>query len=132
MIVVGIEPVCMHTALILKCSTDHSFCVNREEMRSAWQPFIDWLDQRPDNFTHDPFVFISFPGRAFWNPNFNFFASDPSPYDPLEPERGFFWSANRNEISRYWMVYTSRYLTYEHILEDTEVLINININKGNI
>ena len=95
-------------------------------MQSAWQPFMDWLDQRPDNFTRDPFVFRSVPGRGFWNPEYNYFGSDPSPYDPLEPERGFFWSDNRNEISRYWMAYTSRYLTYEHILDDTQVLTNLN------
>merc|ERR1712117_805132 len=71
--------------------------MTREEMSTTWQPFTEWLDQRPENFTYEPFGFLSVPGRAFWNPQFNSFASTPSPHDPLEPDRGF-----------YWMAYTSR------------------------
>ena len=90
-------------------------------MSSTWQPFTEWLDQRPENFTYEPFGFLSVPGRAFWNPQFNSFASTPSPHDPLEPDRGFYWKDNAGEMSMYWMAYTSRYLTYKHILADTQV-----------
>ena len=79
--------------------------------------------QRSDNYTYDPFSFLAVPGRAFWNSQFNFFASTPSPHDPLEPDRGFFWDSNQVEISMYWMAYVSRYLTSEHILEDTQARI---------
>ena len=52
-----------------------------------------------------------------------------TPYDPKEPERGFFWTTNRGEISMYWMAYVSRFLRVDHFLDDTqrgmEILMNL-------
>ena len=51
-----------------------------------------------------------------------------TPYDPTEPERGFFWAANKEEITQYWMLYVSRFLKVDHFLDDTqrgtEILMN--------
>ena len=44
----------------------------------------------------------------------------PTHYDPREPERGFTWGANIGEISSYWISYVSRFLRYDHFLEDTD------------
>ena len=53
----------------------------------------------------------------------------PTPYDPREPERGFTWAPNIGEISSYWISYVSRFLRYDHFLEDTnsgaELLVDL-------
>ena len=43
-----------------------------------------------------------------------------SPYDPMEPERGYFWNDNQAEISRYWMIYVSRWLRVDQFLDDAQ------------
>jgi len=43
-----------------------------------------------------------------------------SPYDPMEPERGYFWNDNQAEISRYWLVYVSRWLRVDQFLDDSQ------------
>ena len=53
----------------------------------------------------------------------------PTHYDPREPERGFTWAPNIGEISSYWISYVSRFLRYDHFLEDTnsgaELLVDL-------
>ena len=39
----------------------------------------------------------------------------------MEPERGYFWKENQAEISRYWMVYVSRWLRVDQFLDDSQL-----------
>merc|ERR1712080_493639 len=92
---------------------------------ASWKSLKDWVQQRPDDFTiHDWFP-LSVPGRGMWDIQ----AMEDlglgafgirTPYDPKEPERGFFWADNVGEISNYWMDYVSRFLRVDHFLEDTQ------------
>ena len=96
--------------------------LTEEEMNLVWQPFWEWVDSRPQDFTYE-FSALEFPARSFWDTSFNVplgFAN-PTPYDPKEPERGFFWKANEGEISAYWMFYISRFLRMDQILDDTRL-----------
>ena len=101
--------------------TEH-YDLTAEESNAVWQEFGDWLDQSPYNYTHvwSPIVL---PGKAFFDVNLNSFGGIitlPSPYDPREPERAFHNTLDQAFMSSLGMWRMSRYLTYEHILEDTQ------------
>ena len=38
----------------------------------------------------------------------------------MEPERGYFWNDNKAEISRYWLIYVSRWLRVDQFLDDSQ------------
>ena len=98
---------------------------------SVWQPLTEWLEKRPEDFLYDLDA-VEVPGRSMWDPEFTVSnnLATRTPYDPMEPERGFFWNDNQAEISRYWMVYVSRWLRVDQFLEDVNsgtLLCNVGI-----
>lgn len=96
------------------------------EMMEIWTAFSDWLEQSPHDFTYSWSPWLH-AGSEYWDLNYNE-GLVPSPYDPREPERAGFWSGSLYELSAYWMSYVSRFLKYEHILEDTQVrVIHLNL-----
>ena len=110
-----------------------------EEMVESWKPFKDWVQERPNDFTIPEFNLMSVPAKMMWDVQamedigFGAFATR-TPYDPKEPQRGFFWSQNRNEISQYWMEYVSRFLRVDHFLDNvqhgTEILMKFVRSAG--
>ena len=90
-------------------------------MITAWQPLIDWLEKRPEDYTYE-LTPILVPGRSMWDADFMVGAGlgTRTPYDPMEPERGYFWNENKAEISRYWLVYVSRWLRVDQFLDDSQ------------
>ena len=96
--------------------------LTEDEMNEVWAPMIEFLDHRPNDYTYE-WGAVSILGRNFWNVNFMVAAGAaiPSPYDPTEPDRGFFWSTNQGEIARYWMTYVSRFLRVDQVLDDTQL-----------
>ena len=96
--------------------------LTEDEMKEAWAPMIEFLEQRPNDYTHE-LTFFSFLGREFWDVNYlvTIGAAIPSPYDPTEPDRAFFWSQNQAQITRYFMAYISRFLRVDQLLDDTQL-----------
>ena len=95
--------------------------LSEDEIKEAWAPMIEFLEQRPNDYTHK-LSFYSFLSREFWDVNFlipNGLAI-PTPYDPTEPDRAFFWRANQAQISRYFLAYVSRFLRVDQVLDDTQ------------
>ena len=92
-----------------------------DEMREIWTAFSDWLEQSPHDYTYSWAPWLH-AGSEYWDLNYNP-GLVATPYDPREPERAGFWSGNLYELSAYWMAYVSRFLKYEHILEDTHVRV---------
>ena len=96
--------------------------LTRDEADLAWQPMKEWALQRP-GIRYDV-TNIVIPAKLQWNSKFQtapWGGGSQSPYDPLEPERAFYWKGNVGEISAYWMTYFSRFLTMEHIMEDVNI-----------
>ena len=97
--------------------------LTEEEMMMTLQPMSEWVAERPEDYTVEVSV-KSIPAKSFWDINYEVQVMDnaiPSPYDPTEPERAFFWKGNKAEISRYWMTYVSRFLRVDHFLDDTKL-----------
>jgi len=93
--------------------------LTKAEAESAWLPMKQWAEERDETISYE-IMTISVPGKLYWNKNFVELigVGTPSPYDPLEPERGYFYNQNLGEISGYWMWYVSRYMRMDQILDD--------------
>ena len=96
--------------------------LTENEMKEFWAPMIEFLNQRPNDYTFE-WEAVSIPGRVFWDANFLVPAGwvIPTPYDPSEPDRAFFWSINQGEIAKYWLAYVSRFLRVDQFLDDTQL-----------
>ena len=96
--------------------------LTEDEMKEVWAPMIEFLDQRPNDYTYE-WGAINIPGRAMWDAKFTvpFGAGIPTPYDPTEPDRAFFWTPNQGEIAHYWLTYVSRFLRVDQLLDDTQL-----------
>ena len=86
--------------------------LTEDQMRTAWQPFVDWIDQHRDAVSSDlgfavgPFE--TFWDRGWWNENFpDMICTDDR---AGQPPGLFWWSANQNEVSQYLNSYQSRWL----------------------
>ena len=96
--------------------------LTEDEMKEVWAPMKEFLEQRPNDYTYE-WQFFSFLGRELWDINFlvPIGAAIPTPYDPTEPDRAFFWTTNQGEIARYWITYVSRFLRVDQLLDDTQL-----------
>ena len=96
--------------------------LTKDKMKEVWAPMIEFLEQRPNDYTYE-WEATSFLGREFWDVNFAVPAgfAIPTPYDPTEPKRAFFWGTNVGEIAKYWMAYVSRFLRVDQLLDDTQL-----------
>ena len=90
------------------------------DVKSAWLPMQQWAEERADRITYG-IQHLVVPGKSYWNKTLVteiLKVGRASPYDPLEPERAFFYNQNEGEISGYWMWYISRYMRMDQILDD--------------
>lgn len=96
--------------------------ISKDEAEAAWKPLKDWVLGRPDDYTYDV-THGQIPFKLLWNKKYEELIGNaiPTPYDPREPDRSYFWPANVGEISAYWLEYRSRFLMNSHFMEDTHV-----------
>lgn len=94
--------------------------LSKEELELALKPFKDWVLERPNDYSYDVNS-LSFPFKVFWDSSIEIDIGNgqPSPYDPKEPERAYFWNENVGEISAFWLGYYSRFLMNSHFMENT-------------
>ena len=108
--------------------------LTKEQIENDMQPFLGWLSQNSDIITYSSDI-ITMPGNMFWTVGeWNQDLVEKSPYDPLEPERAFFWKENIGEISSYWLKYSSRFLRVDQFLDDVsegaKMLIDLAAHTG--
>ena len=92
-------------------------------MELIWAPFQEWVTA---NFPYSGGIRISSkPGNEWWVYRDGDSSKVPSPYDPSEPDRAFLWSVNKNELSRYGVVYASRYITSDQLTDSDQMASNL-------
>ena len=109
----------------------------QKEVEETWAPFLDWIEQRPNDFKVDYFVQNSYDARDYWDLNVDEMLGGKikSPYNPGEPERSFYFASHKGLNSAYWMSSYSRFLKVGQFLDDTqrgsEILMNFIKITGN-
>ena len=83
------------------------------EARAVWQPFLDWIAERPGDYAlgREPLI-VALPARQFWNPDA--LRSMPGivlPDDrPGAPASNIFWATNKSEAAQVLHAYQSAWL----------------------
>lgn len=107
----------------------------------TWQPLLDWVAHRPDDYTADvSFREIPFDrlwDSAWWEANNpDFIAPDPRPGQPASQ---YWWATNQGEVSQFIRTYQSRWLpigTFNDNLADVffaasrQYHFTLHFNKG--
>jgi hypothetical protein len=87
--------------------------LNQQQIAEAWQSFLDWLKQFPDDFSlNAPPVFFAVPARKLWDPAFlksmpGVVLADGRAGAPLE---NVFWSDNEQEAGQFLQGYQSTWV----------------------
>ncbi|HEX5184787.1 MAG TPA: FAD-binding protein [Allosphingosinicella sp.] len=82
--------------------------------RRIWQPFLDRIAARPDDWTiAEPFFALEAPGRHFWDADY--LAAHLPPAISRDPRPGarpgdYWWSGDGEQAGAFWSAYTSVWL----------------------
>lgn len=116
----------------------------RDDAQAVFQPFLAWVDGRPDEFTSDVFV-VTVPFETMWDARvWDALAPDMICHDdrPGQPADRFWWAANQGEVSQFLNAYQSRWLPRPLVEESPRSLaealfgasrhwrVSIHFNKG--
>jgi hypothetical protein len=87
--------------------------LTEQQARSAWQPFLAWLSERPEDYRlkADPAI-IAMPGRRFWDPSFLKQLPGIVVQDDRSdaPPSNVFWAANSGEAGQVLNAYQSAWI----------------------
>jgi FAD/FMN-containing dehydrogenase len=95
-----------------------------DEAHATWDPFLNWVAQRPGAFGTDVFV-ATIPFDRFWDPAMwdelvpGMICRDDRPDVP--PDR-FWWATNQEEVSHYLNAFSSRWLPLSLFAQTPEVI----------
>jgi FAD/FMN-containing dehydrogenase len=121
--------------------------LSRSEAQAVWQPFMDMLDDAPDDFKVEfsPLKIVAIPARSFWAPTMfkkllGFISTDNRPGAPKD---NVFWPGNRGEAGQVLHGYESAWLPAallhddrRHSLADAlfaasrQWSVSLHLNKG--
>merc|ERR1719458_588260 len=84
--------------------------LSQDEVEHIWAPFSEWM--AANFFPNRGEISIwSTPGNEWWVLRDVDTWKVPSPYDPSEPDRAYFTTTDKTEVSKYTAFYGSRYIT---------------------
>lgn len=95
--------------------------LNQEQAEGTWQPFLDWIGERPQDFAFEmPIMIVALPARHFWDASFlkehapQFIVTDDR---PDAPEGNFFWAGDQGQTGWFMHGFRSIWLP-ESLLEE--------------
>jgi FAD/FMN-containing dehydrogenase len=98
--------------------------LSQEQAEALWQPFLDWVANRPQDFAFEqPLQIAALPARHFWNAAFleqkapGLVIADGR---PGAPEGDFFYSSNRGEAGQFLHGYRSAWLPASLLEKDQQ------------
>src|ERR671911_1489915 len=98
--------------------------LSQEQAEALWQPFLDWVANRPQDFAFEqPLQIAALPARHFWNAAFleqNAPGLVIADGRPGAPEGDFFYSSNRGEAGQFLHGYRSAWLPASLLEKDQQ------------
>jgi len=86
--------------------------LTQDAIAATWEPFLSWIKARPGYALAGDPIFISIPGRSFWDPAYlrqlpGLVLQDDRPGAPAD---NIYWASNRGEAGQVIHAYQSAWL----------------------
>ena len=96
--------------------------LSQEEAETVWQPFVEWVNGRPNEYSwEEPVQIIAFPARRMWDRAFfQEVAPDAILQDdrPGAPAENVYWADNQGEAGQFLHAYRSAWMPAALLSDD--------------